>query len=647
MSDSNSPARHQRALRPRSPGVDDPTILELDAPNPSQTLPLEWDEAARTLPVQLHDQDLEVTIAKVWPFNLHEREMVTTVEYRWDDDTVHTFYIHGPYDPDTVFPLVQRLPMSILSSGGISRLTYRVSASLIGTTDSFPTLVNVDKTPPNGGNPGPQLQIDDEARDELTDDYLVRHGGLPVELVRWFDMRIGDICHFFYAALPNQGLAGTLLITREHYQGAPIRYLIPEAHVRASGRGERFASCRLEDRAGNVRQFSDEIKLNASPVVLPDLPRPFIESAELDGLVTLDDVRQGLAVAITRISEAEPGDEIHPFWNTHALEIKPIGEVQTWPIPVSVPWSIVAAGGFSTRYPLRVRYVYQRGTASRNSPDSFYEIDLRVAGPDPSGPDPINRKLALAIVKGVTGDNILTSADSPGPVPVEVRLFVDPEVGEHLELCWNSDDRIVDTYSVQPGDRAGDLITLWVSWAVASSIALAEVYYWTDNGINRQRSPSASVRVRLDTLTGLQSPLLLNDSTENFIACGTNPPPHEGVWIGIPWHAFHFEPGDIVHLYWASYPTNDGSGEPFRGTDVYFEHELTTDDYNNRKATIRILPFDLITAPGLVPGFGSAVVRYRLFKRTGDTGLSSRKLIYINLKIPGGGTCLGPHDGNV
>ena len=646
MSDSNSPARRRRALRPRTPGADDPTILELDAPNPSQALPLEWDEAARTLPLSLHEQDLEVTIAQVWPFNLHEEAMETTVEYRWNDVTEHTFHIQGPYDPDVIFPLVQYLPRSILSSGGISRLTFRVSAPLIGTTDSFPTLVNVDKTPPNGGNPGPQLQIDEEARDELTDDYLVRHGGLPVELARWFDMRIGDMCHFFYADLPNLGFAGTLFITREHVLGAPILYVIPEAHVRASGRGERFASCRLEDRAGNVGQFSNEITLNASPVVLPDLPRPFIESAELDGLVTLDDVRQWLAVTITRIGEAEAGDEIHPFWNTHALEIKPIGEVQTWPIPVSVPWSIVAAGGFSTRYPLRVRYVYRRGTASKDSPDSFYEVDLRVAGPDPTGPDPINRKLALPIVKGKTGDNVLTSADSPGPVPVEVLLFVDPTVGEHLELCWNSDERIVAIYDVQPGDHAGKLITLWVSWAVASSIALAEVYYWTDNGINRQRSPSASVRVRLDTLTGLKSPLLLNDSELGFIACGTRPAPYEGVYIGIPWHAIHFEPGDTVHLYWASYPTNDGSGKPFPGTEVFFEHELTSDDDDRGHAQIRILPFDLITAPGLIPGFGSAVVQYRLFKRTGDTGLSSRKLIYIDLKISGGGTCLGPHNGS-
>ncbi|WP_139113233.1 MULTISPECIES: hypothetical protein [unclassified Pseudomonas] len=628
---------------------DDPVILELDAPNPTQALDLEWDEAARTLPLVLHDQDLEVTIARVWPFNLHEEDMVTTVEYRWDDVPVLSYPIQGPYNPDDYFPLVQYLSKSILSPEGIHRLTYNVSARLIGPTDSFPTFVNVDKTAPNGGNPGPDVQVDDEARHKVTDEYLVTHAGIPFWLARWFDMRIGDLIHIYYGTLPDVSQAATFCITRAHVQGAPIAFTVPEAHVRASGRGDRFVSCRLEDRGGNVGQFSDALKLEVFPVVLPDLPRPFIELAELTGVVLFEDTwpPKALAVTIPRVDDAEAGDKIYTYWNTHALEVKTVGEVQTWPIPVRVPWAIFAAGGFLARYPVRVRYVYERGSASKPSPDSFYEVDGRVAGPDPSGPDPINRKLAVPTVKGKTGDNVLTSVDSPGPVPVEVRLFENPKEGESLELCWNSDDVIVAAYDVQPGDVAGKLITLWVLWAVASSVNFAEVYYWTDNGINRQRSPSTPVRVNLDTLTGLKSPVLLNDSDEFFIACGTKPAPYEGVFIGVGWDFNHFAIDDYLHLYWTSYPSKNGSGEPFSGTDVFFEHRLTLDDRDRGQVEIRIQPFSLITLPGLVTDFGSAVVRYRLFKATGETGLSSRKLIYVNLKIPGGGTCLGPHsDGN-
>ncbi|WP_460149621.1 hypothetical protein [Pseudomonas sp. H1_A03] len=286
---------------------DDPVILELDAPNPTQALDLEWDEAARTLPLVLHDQDLEVTIARVWPFNLHEEDMVTTVEYRWDDVPVLSYPIQGPYNPDDYFPLVQYLSKSILSPEGIHRLTYNVSARLIGPTDSFPTFVNVDKTAPNGGNPGPDVQVDDEARHKVTDEYLVTHAGIPFWLARWFDMRIGDLIHVYYGTLPDVSQAATFCITRAHVQGAPIAFTVPEAHVRASGRGDRFVSCRLEDRGGNVGQFSDALKLEVFPVVLPDLPRPFIELAELTGVVLFEDTwpPKALAVTIPRVDDAE------------------------------------------------------------------------------------------------------------------------------------------------------------------------------------------------------------------------------------------------------------------------------------------------------------------------------------------------------
>ncbi|MBC3303668.1 hypothetical protein H0Z09_21275 [Pseudomonas sp. SWRI18] len=651
MSDSNVPSGRRRphwprpALKCRCPSVrDDPVILELDAPNPTQALDLEWDEAARTLPLVRHDQNLEVTIARVWPFNLHEEDMVTTVEYRWDGVPVHSYTIQGPYSPDHYFPLVQYLPKSILSTEGIRRLTYNVSARLIGPTDSFPTFVNVDKTAPNGGNPGPDVQVDDEARHEVTDEYLVTHGGIPFWLAPWFDMRIGDLIHVFYGTLPDVNLAATFVITRAHVQGAPIAFTLPEAHVRASGRGDRFVSCRLEDRGGNVGQFSNALKLKASPVVLPDLPRAYIEPAEQSGVLFFEDTwpPNKLAITVPQIDDAEAGDMIFPYWNTHPLEVMTVGEVQQWPMRGGVPWLVFAAEGFQNLYPLRVRYLYKRGAVSKSSPDSFYHVEPRVFAPDPSGFTPINGRLAKPIVKGVTGDNVLTSEDGPGPVPVEVRLPVNPEPGKRLELCWNSDDVIVAAYDVQQGDKEGMLVTLWVLWAVASSTNVAEVYYWT-YGKNPQRSPSTWVTVNLDTLTGLKSPQLLNNSTVDMIACGTVPEPYVGVFIGVLWNFIHFEPGDLLRLYWISYPSKNASGDPFDGTNVFFDHVLTADDRDRGQVEIQILPFSpLITLPGLVKDFGSAVTRYRLFKATGGTGLSSRKLIYVNLKIPGGGTCLGP-----
>lgn len=654
MSESNLPSDAQHG-DPLLPGVEkspprerSESIMTLDHPIPAEALPLLWDEAAYTLPLSLQDQPLSVVIERVWPVHFSNFAVNTLVEYLWDGEVEHTHTIEGPYDPDVVFPLTQEMPERLLSTGGIHRLTYRVSSVFVPLTESFVTFINVDKTAPNSGNPGLELEFADEVLIEVTDDYLVANAGVPARVPRWADMRTEDKLRCYWGKFPDVDLAGTLEIERAHVEGAPIEFTFPEAFVRTSGPGQRFASYSLTDRAGVVGPFSAPVELKVSLATLPDLPRPLVPLAEVDGLVDLEDVRQIVTVSIPLITDAAPGDKIFPFWNTHALTPITIGAVQQWPIPVSVPWPILAAGGFDSSYPVRVRYLYQRDSASQDSPDSFYLVDLTVAGPDPIGPDPINPGLERVTVKGVSGDNIVTAVDAPGPVPAEVPLSHNLVVGERLKLYWGNDETYAGEYVVQPGDVAGKLIIILVPWTVVSigSNPALEVYYWTENGINRQRSPFTSVRVEFDTLIGLLRPRLLNDSDRDFVSCGTVPQPWEGVFLGVDWNAQHFEVGDTVRLYWKSYPSKNGSGEPFEGTDVWFDHRLTTDDRDVGMARIQILPFNpLITLPGLVGDFGSAVVSYRLFKASGPTGLSLRKLIYIDLKRPGGGTCLGPSSG--
>lgn len=651
MSESNLPSDAQ-PVDPRQPAGDkrpprkhSESIMSLDNPIPSQALPLLWDEAAYTLPVSLQDQVLLVTIERVWPVHHSNFAVPTLVEYLLQGEVEHTYTIQGPYDPDVVFPLTQALPAHLLSIGGIRRLNYRVSSPFVPLTESFPTFINIDKTAPNFDNPGLPLEFEDEVLVEVTDDYLVRNGGVPAIVPRWLDIRTEDVVRYYWGEFPDVNLAGVVVIERSHVEGAPVEFTFPEAFVRTSGTGQRFASYTLTDRAGRVGPFSEPVTLNVSLATLPDLPRPLVPLAEADGLINLEDVRQGVTVSIRQITDAAPGDRVFPFWNTHALGPITIGAVQQWPIPVPVPWPILADGGFDSTYPVRVRYLYLRGTASKNSPDSFYLVDLSVAGVSPIGPDPINPGLERVTVKGRSGDNVVTAADEPGPVPVEVPLFFNPVVGERLELYWGNDDTYAGEYVVQPGDVAGQLVTIQVPWTVVStgSNPALEVYYWTDNGINRQRSPFTPVRVEFDTLIGLLRPRLLNDSTRDFVACGTIPEPWEGVFLGIDWNSQHFEVGDTVRLYWKSYPSKNGNGEHFDGTDVWFDHTLTSDDRDIGVAQIQILPFNpLITLPGLVAEWGSAVVSYRLYKATGPTGISLRKLIYIDLKRPGGGTCLGP-----
>lgn len=623
-------------------------ILTLEVPVVPEALKLLSDEAAYTIPLALQNQPLMVTIEQVWPVNFANIPMTTLVQYLWQGIEVHRHEIIGPYDPDIVFPLVQALPASVLSTGGIRQLTYRVSAPLLTTTDSFRTMVNVDKTAPNNGNQGPALIFDPEViSGGVTDDYLVAHNGVDAEVVRWPDIRLEDIIEFFWGEFPNIRSAGTLSIGPAHIAGAPIEIHFDETFIRDSGEGRVFASYQLTDRAGNIGPFSAVIELDVNLQVLPDLPRPEVPLAELDGLIDLDDARTGVVIEIPQIFGAQENDRLVIFWNTHSLPPITIGAGQAWPIRVSVSWEILSAGGFAGSIPVRVRYLFQRGSASKNSPNNFFIQDFSVAGPDPQGPDPINTQLARVVVKGVTGDDVVTQLDAPGPVRVEVPLWTTPAPvpGHRLELFWGGEAAFAGDYEIQPTDLPGQTVAFFVPWVVIMGAASGQipVYYWTDNAVNRQRSPAKAVRVELDTLKGLEKPVLLNDSTRDYVACDTRPEPWTGVFIGVPWDATHFEVDDRIQVYWSSYPTKAGSGDPFPGTSVTFDVVLTQDHKNAGRVEVLIAPFDpLFTRPGLVNDYGSGVSYYRLFKVSGPTGVSSKKLVFIDLKRPLGGVCLGP-----
>lgn len=621
------------------------STLAVVGPLPEDGLPLLWDEAARKIPLSVRGQPFKITIPDVWTPNNAASNVRTDVQYFWKGDHVWTEQIFGPYDPTVLFPYTKELPAWLLDTPGISQMFYRISGVLLPTGESDRTLIDVDDIPPNLDNPGAELIFSADTLDGVSDAELTADAGIPSEVPRYLSMRTEDVVMYFYGEHPNINYAGSLSVERRHIEdGDPLLYLIPEAFVRNSGGGERWASYRLMDRVGNIGPFSAPVKLDINLISLPDLLRPLVPRAETDGLIDLDDIRQGVSVSIREVVGALAGDIITLRWNTHVLATITVGATQIWPIPVEVMWPIFLVGGFDARYPVRVWYAFARGSLTKNSPDTFIEVDATVAGDPPVSPDPINPALAPVTVKGVTEDNVVTPADSPGPVLVEVPLFFNPEVGENLRLFWGNDAAFADIKVVDPGDVAGQTVQLFVPWAlIVAGGGLVEVYYWTYNGVNYQRSPATQVRVELDTLTGLLAPNLLNDHPSKWITCDTVPQPYEAVIMGIPWSTTHFEVGDTVRLFWSSHSTTNGGGPPIPGSQVGFEVELTEAHRTAGVVEVYIEPFDpLITVPGLIPSNGSGLTYYRLYKASGPTGKSAFRFSRIDLIRPNGSTCLAP-----
>ncbi|MGY2221913.1 hypothetical protein ACW9IK_04405 [Pseudomonas gingeri] len=604
-----------------------------------------WDETSYTLPIYFQPLPLRIVIEHPWPFTAHEEdEQETQVYFVLDNHDIPelTISISGAYELDDVFPIEVDVPAELMGPG-VHRLSYRVDGNIIGTSHSFVAAINYDQTQPNQGNPGGELVFDDEVRQNgITEAYLNTHHGATALVPRWSDVKTEDEVIYYWSPTAHLGRVDVLSITRAHASGAPIEVTFPEADIRAHGSGIRYASYRLRDRAGNIGPFCDppsqiNVSLNTLPI---RLPRPDVPLADSDGVIDLADARAPTVVVIPEILDAEIGDVVRIYWNIHELASFTVeGPIPVWPVSRPVSWDIVSSSGFDARVSAVVFYRLYRGVPFVPSPDNFFEVDLTVAGPDPEGPDPINPGLYPVTVQGVTADNVITLADRDTTIRAVAPLYANPQPGERLELMWGDDSKLASVYTVRAGDTEAVFFVPWEFVETNGSHLALPVYYWTDNGVNRQRSRPTPVRVAIDRVTGLKSPEFLH-AVRRFINCNTLPAPWLGVHVHIPGDSSRLATGDEVVLHWQSYPTPNATGEPFPETVRSFRHTLR----DNEAATgyTFVIPFrPYITLPGLTPSYGSADAYYDLNKADGGFGGSEDSWISIDLTRPGSPPCLG------
>ncbi|NVZ64648.1 hypothetical protein [Pseudomonas gingeri] len=617
----------------------------LDAPAFPDVLERVWGETSFTLPIYFHPLPLRVVIEHPWPYTAHEEEeQETWVYFILDNQDIPelTLSIIGAYELDDVFPIEVDIPPELLGPG-VHRVSYRVVGNFIGTNPSFVAAINYDQTQPNQGNPGGELIFDDEVSlYGITEAYLNTHQGATALVPRWSDVSVEDEVYYYWSPTAHLGRVGVLPITQAQAMGAPIEITFSESDIRTHGSGIRYASYRLADRAGNIGPFCDPpSEINVSLVALPiRLPRPEVPLADSDGLIDLADARAPTVVVIQEIVDAEIGDIVRIYWNIHELASFTVeGPIPVWPVSRPISWDIVSSGGFDARVPAVVFYRLYRGVPFVPSPNNFFDVDLTVAGPDPEGPDPINRLLPLVTVKGITADNVITLADRDTTIRVVVPLYASAQPGERLELMWGDDSKLASFYTVRAGDTEAVFFVPWEFVEANGSHLALPVYYWTDNGVNRQRSGPTSVRVAIDRITGLKPPLFTHGN-DRFINCNTLPPPWLGVHVEIPGDSSRLATGDEIVLHWKSYPTPNTTGEPFPETVKSFRHVLADNEAANGYTFI--IPFSpYITLPGLTPSFGSADTYYDLNKADGGFGGSEDSWIRIDLTRSGSPPCLG------
>lgn len=655
-------------------------VLVLDAPVAPDALDLEIDDRGHKIPVFFQSTGLRVEVPTLWPGNnVLDPGDVTLVQWFLGDEMFDEKRLTAPYDASDLPDVDSLVPPHLMDVPGLHRLRYEVilrESSGNPGEPSFSTILDSDKFGPNNGLRGPRFQLPQVIEDDgVTDEYLDNPANLDrvtatIDLI-WPDIRLGDVVEAYLIPLPflkplrrrprNLDIVATTTIVQAHKDGArPIEVHFPGAFLRGLANREYNAQYFLKDRSGRESGPSRTAPLLINLTPTPTDLRP-VEIPQLDdGRITLNDARAegGVYMNILEVFGSTGGDRLLPSWDLIPLDPIVISAFQVWPIRVPIPYSVLASGGYEfVSGVVRAEYRWQRGIApSRPSTTRFAAVDLTVAGPvSPNNPDPINRLLDVVTVKGVDGDNQLTINDEGKPVRVITSLYGAPAVGQTLELMAGSFPGPIATYPVKAGDSAGREIEWLVDWNIIEVLGTGWVpfYYWTFNGVNRQRASDTPVMVNIVRLVGLKPLEYVGveygpGPGAGFISCALRPWVN-GAGVKIPGDPTLLDGGDEVILHWASYAHPNGfAGAVIPETIKSFSHTLTAQEA--REGYVFQVPFDpYILLPGLIkppegqtnPRHGSAVARYQIIKSAGaGMGYSERKLVFITLIRPNSPPCV-------
>nr|WP_314562711.1 hypothetical protein [uncultured Pseudomonas sp.] len=669
--------------KPEPIGMTNAGTLELQAPLAPDSLDLKPDDVGRKIPVSFQSTGLRVQVPELPPgSDSLDPGDITVFKWYWDDVPFGTEKkLEAPYDESDLPDVDAVVPSYLMDVAGLHRLKYEVvlreSSSNPGVP-SFITLLDSDKVGPNQGQRPSRLRFSAVIEAEgVTDEYLddPANGDRVIGTIAtlWLDARLGDVAEGHLTLLPFRkparkrnrrvDIIATTEITQAHKDGTlPVELHFPGNALRGLKNAEYNAHYYLRDRSG--RESGPSL---TSPLLINLTPTPgelrAVQIPQLaDGLINLDDARQkpdGVYMQILEVYGAAPGDFLHPFWDRIPLTSIQIAAIQAWPITVPIPYSELARGGYEyTPGVIRAEYDWQRGTApARPSVTRFVTVNLTVAGNvSRKNPDPLNRLLPVVTVKGKDGDNQLSVNDEGLRVRVVAPLYDNPKPGEWLELMAGNHPAPIARYEVNLGDTARKEVEWFVDWAIIELLGggLVPFFYWTFNGVNRQRARDTQVLINIIPIVGLKDLEYVGVTygpgpDAGFISCPLRPWVN-GVGVWIPGDPSRLAWGDELRLHWASYAHPAGfAGAVIPETIHTFTHTLTGNEHRDG-FTFQVPFVPYIKAPGLVepapgqthPRHGSAVARYQVIKPLGaGMGYSGRKLVYIKLtRLAGQPPCL-------
>ena len=455
------------------------------------------------------------------------------------DETIFRFTT--PIAPGD-FPLKLTLPGNVTVNAGPFQLSYVVYTGGNPAVSESLT-INIDRTPPNGGNAGALITLPLEVEaNGITAEYLAANDNKVVVTVpsTYGDARIDDeVVVYLGSTIPQALLVGTF--TRADL-GLPITVDLTEAMLTGK-EGAQTLFYTLADRKGNVGRQSAFKHVNITLAPAPSNLQPPKVPVGDDTLIDHADAIQGVIVQIDPYTNWSTGDQVVVAFDgvdRPAQSMPESGAV------VELPYSAVLNNDPGLKQS-RITYKIVRG--NREIPELVgydVDVDLRTPGPvDPTDPPGVvHPLLALPVVQGavtVVPDE-LTEDDAGQSATAEVDLYGGAKAGDVVQLYWDSVAVPAPDgeYRVLGSEPPTFKIPFTIPWTLiddrGNSDALPAHYTVAHPAVNDNIITSGAklVRVQVSTIVvpdaKFQFADLEEDPAGNWFNCSSLRQDEAGVW---------------------------------------------------------------------------------------------------------------------
>ncbi|MDO7912670.1 hypothetical protein ACQKO6_02625 [Pseudomonas monteilii] len=451
---------------------------------------------------------------------------------------------------------------------------------------------------------------------DVTDSNI---GTVTLQLPSYADRANGDTVYWFWLKdLPDNPTQVQPSGSAKVESNLPQAITVPADVIRTVGDGGVYVLYALEDKAGNISRLSVYTEVGVAIGPLPSNLKPPQVPTVTAGLVTQEDVFNGVQVHVPSFDNFKATDQIRVVWNGAAQPWREVGDAGVFPQVFDISGATVwnSYGDSSTgNVEIEVAYEVRRGTVPQGGQAIQVDVNLERIGPvnpgpdpDPDWPGPINPRLPEPEVYGEVSDtlNELLPADEYKDASLVVLVDATLREGDVLAFYWN--DMHLDTLDyLLVADDIGEELTRVVPWDAIKAQGNGDipVHYRVSRSGNPNSALSRDVTVAVSAI-GIHpdKPEFLGGNTGapvGWLTCralyddAAPSPLDPAIRVQVPDLAqYGLAVGDKVTLHWTA--VHGFTGDTLiPGIDLDKEIELTTANLNG--FVWRVQPYDTHILP--------------------------------------------------